>query len=209
AFEPPDDDELLAWFRAGHDALIRTLAEADPAVEAFTFLPAPSALAFWARRQAHETAIHSADAEAAAGIAASFPADFAVDGLDELLGGFMSRSGGRLCSDPPVTLAVAALDAGRAWTMRIGPDGGSCEPGRVTASPTGHAAATPTGFGAASRTGPGSDMTADTAADATVRGTASDLYLFLWNRLDRDAIALDGDPAVLDLWRDQANVRWG
>jgi hypothetical protein len=61
--------------------------------------------------------------------------------------------------------------------MRIGPDGGACEPGAAQ-------------------------------ADATVRGTASDLYLFLWNRLDRDAVPVDGDLTVLDLWRDHANVRW-
>ena len=37
--------------------------------ECWTFLPAPSPLAMWARRQAHETAIHRVDAELAAGIA--------------------------------------------------------------------------------------------------------------------------------------------
>ena len=31
----------------------------------FAFLPAPSPLAFWARRQAHETGIHRADVESA------------------------------------------------------------------------------------------------------------------------------------------------
>lgn len=35
-------------------------------VDCWTFLDAPSPLAFWARRQAHETAIHRADAQLAA-----------------------------------------------------------------------------------------------------------------------------------------------
>ena len=61
------DPELLDWFRAGHAALAETLAAADPALECATFMAAPSALAFWARRQAHETAIHRADAESATG----------------------------------------------------------------------------------------------------------------------------------------------
>src|SRR5487761_1601925 len=45
---------------------IAALAPADPAVRCWTFLPAPSPLAFWARRQAHETAIHRVDAQLAA-----------------------------------------------------------------------------------------------------------------------------------------------
>ena len=61
------DPELLAWFRAGHASLAETLTEADPALVCATFMAAPSPLAFWARRQAHETAIHRADAEIAAG----------------------------------------------------------------------------------------------------------------------------------------------
>jgi uncharacterized protein (TIGR03083 family) len=178
AFDAPDDDELMAWFRSGHEALVRTLAEASPALEAWSFLPAPSPLAFWARRQAHETAIHRGDAEAAAGIKPSHDASFAADGIDELLAGFMSRSGGRLTSDPGVRLAVAPIEVPRAWTMWIGPSETRCDPRAE-------------------------------AADATVRGSAGDLYEFLWNRLDRDAIEVDGDPAVLDLWRAHANVRWG
>ena len=59
------DPELLGWFRAGHAALVETLTTADPALECATFMAAPSSLAFWARRQAHETAIHRADAESA------------------------------------------------------------------------------------------------------------------------------------------------
>src|SRR6204780_1534249 len=57
------------------------------------FLDAPSPLAFWARRQAHEPAIHRADAESAAGDVTPFPAVFAADGIDELLVCFASRGG--------------------------------------------------------------------------------------------------------------------
>ncbi len=61
----PGDDELLEWFVAGHAALVSALRCAPPDLAAATFLPAPSPLHFWARRQAHETAIHRADADAA------------------------------------------------------------------------------------------------------------------------------------------------
>ena len=44
----PADTELIAWFQAGHAALVSALTSADPAMSCWTFLPAPSPLAFWA-----------------------------------------------------------------------------------------------------------------------------------------------------------------
>ena len=110
------DAELLAWFRAGHAALVQTLSTADPGLECATFMPAPSPLAFWARRQAHETAIHRADAESATGVVPGYPPEFAADGIDELIMGFGRRrryqpaghiDGGRL--------RVAATDTSDEW----------------------------------------------------------------------------------------------
>lgn len=37
--------------------------------------------------------------------------------------------------------------------------------------------------------------------DAAVRGTASDLNLFLWGRLDASALELHGDTSVVERWR--------
>jgi len=119
----PSDDELLDWYVAGHAALLGTLRNSRPDVECWTFLPAPSPLKFWLRRQAHETAVHRADADSAVANAPSFDPKFAVDGIDELLLGFMSRPRGRLVSDPPVSLAVRATDADTDWTIHIGPSG--------------------------------------------------------------------------------------
>jgi uncharacterized protein (TIGR03083 family) len=100
----PGDAELPGWFREGHAALVRALSEAPPDLDCWAFLPAPSPLAFWARRQAHETAIHRADAERAAAPAgpdgarawpvsgALFEPAFAADGVDELIMGFLARN---------------------------------------------------------------------------------------------------------------------
>ncbi len=99
----PGDAELPGWFREGHAALVRALSEAPPDLDCWAFLPAPSPLAFWARRQAHETAIHRADAERAAasagpaarglaGIRTLFEPAFAADGVDELIMGFLARN---------------------------------------------------------------------------------------------------------------------
>ncbi|HVT22151.1 MAG TPA: maleylpyruvate isomerase family mycothiol-dependent enzyme [Mycobacteriales bacterium] len=87
----PEDAYLLAWYAEGHRALVDTLRAAPADVECFTFLPAPSPLAFWARRQALETAVHHADAAAAAGQPVDFGDDLAHDGIDETLRGFGAR----------------------------------------------------------------------------------------------------------------------
>ena len=133
---PPEDEilrggaadaDLLDWFRAGHAALVETLASADPAVECATFMPAPSPLAFWTRRQAHETAIHRADAELAAGAAPEYPAGFAADGIDELIMGFGQRRKYQPQSAPASSaglLRVIAADTGDAWSIGDGSDAG-------------------------------------------------------------------------------------
>jgi uncharacterized protein (TIGR03083 family) len=119
--EVPADDALLDWFVAGHAGLVGTLRQSKPDIECWTFLPAPSPLKFWVRRQAHETTIHRVDADSALGRQPAVDPAFAVDGIDELLLGFFSRPRGRLVADPPVSLAVRAIDAETDWTVRIEP----------------------------------------------------------------------------------------
>src|SRR5579859_919946 len=81
----PDESDLVAWFRDGHRTLVHALEEAPADLACWTFLAASSPLAHWARRQAHETAIHRVDAESVQGEITPFPPDFAADGIDELL----------------------------------------------------------------------------------------------------------------------------
>jgi len=170
------DADLLGWFRAGHAALVETLASADPAVECATFMPAPTPLAFWTRRQAHETAIHRADAELAAGpvdgSAPRYPADFAADGIDELIMGFGQRRKYQPSAGPGADaglLRVIAADTGDAWSIGDGSDAG-----------------------------------------CTVSGSASSLYLYLWNRASAGAadITVTGDPALLASWQSSVRIRW-
>jgi uncharacterized protein (TIGR03083 family) len=179
------DSDLLAWFRAGHAELVKTLAGADPALECATFMAAPSALAFWARRQAHETAIHRADAESAAGTTPEYPAEFAADGIDELIMGFGRRrkyqpaagaEGGRL--------HVVAADTGDAWS--IDAHEGRLQPRRDTGNDAGN------------------------GAGCAVSGAASGVYLYLWNRLDaeRAGVTVTGNADLLESWRSSVRVRW-
>ncbi|GAA0265751.1 maleylpyruvate isomerase family mycothiol-dependent enzyme [Cryptosporangium japonicum] len=128
-FAAPADDTLLGWFREGHRDLVRTLTDAEPTIHCWTFLTAPSPLAFWARRQAHETAIHRADAEAAGASIPDWEPAFAADGIDELLHGFLARRPGRITADPAVTLSLAADDVDAAWTVHLAPAGLRVVPG--------------------------------------------------------------------------------
>jgi uncharacterized protein (TIGR03083 family) len=175
ALRQPDGDPVV-WYRDRLADLVAALRAAPADLAAWSFLAAPNPLAFWARRQAHEAAVHRADADAAAGRPdpSAYPPDFAADGVDELLVGFMSRRG-RLRSPDPYALAVRAEDAAAQWVVEVGPDGASA------------------------RRGAG-------AAGATLRASAAELYLFLWNRVDH--VPVEGDAALAARWREQARVTW-
>ena len=179
-----DDARLLAWFRDGHAALARTLATADPAVACPTFMPAPSPLAFWARRQAHETAIHRADADSAAGTIPEYEADFAADGIDELIMGFGRRRKYQPGSiTDGVSLRVLTTDTSDAWLIEA-------REGRLQPRRDAHGAAD---------------------AGCTVSGPAAGVYLHLWNRADaaRAGVTVTGDPGLLSAWQSSVRVRWG
>lgn len=174
----PGEPALIDWYAESHAALVAALEAAPADLLCWSFLPAPSPLAFWARRQVHEATVHRVDAESAAGAVLPPPAALATDGIDELLGCFLTRPGGRLRADPARTLGVHASDTGDAWTVRIGPE-------RVLVL--------------AGAGGP---------VDCALTGTAAALYLTLWNRAGTGDLHVEGDRSLLDLWRDTARIRW-
>lgn len=113
----PGDAELLDWFRSGHAELVETLRTAPHDLACVTFLPASTPFAFWCRRQAHETAVHRADAEAAAGKVTPFDAEFAQDGIAEILLGFAARRSNAIAR--PGVVALRAED-GPHWRLTFG-----------------------------------------------------------------------------------------
>ncbi len=173
----PSDEHLVEWFVEGHADLVTALTDAPDDLECWSFLPAPSPRAFWARRQAHETAIHRVDAESATGATTPFAPAFAADGIDELLLGFYARSGRGPRVDVDCTLQISTTDTGQSWLVRMGP----------------------AGYQAIRDIG---------TADCTVTGSASDIYLLLWNRGTADPLTVSGAPGVLDQWRKGATIRW-
>jgi uncharacterized protein (TIGR03083 family) len=176
--EQPTGTALLPWFVDGHGDLVRTLRAAGRDTDCWAFLPAASPVDFWTRRQAHETAVHRVDAEAARGGGISpLDPDFAADGIDELLAGFHARSRSRVRAEQPRTLRVRPSDTDAAWTVRI----------RADAPPS-------------------TERSADGPADCELAGPAQTLYLVLWNRLPLTAATVTGDTALAALWRETSAV---
>ncbi|MCD0442803.1 maleylpyruvate isomerase family mycothiol-dependent enzyme [Glycomyces sp. A-F 0318] len=156
-------------------ALADLLAEFDdrgPDSLAYTWYGPDQTVGFWIRRLAHETVVHRADAELAAGraIGPVEPA-FALDGADEMLQVMVdwgSRAHRRhlaaeLEAHAGLTVALAAGDA--SWTVQVGPAGAA--------------------------------VTAGTEADAQaeVHGTPGELLMWLWRRLPPEALTVKGDAA--------------
>lgn len=155
AFWPDElpDADLPGWLADGVGALIRTLAEATAELECYTFIGGIAPRTFWCRRQAHETAVHRADVEAAVrGEVTPLPAAFAQDGLEELVGAFATEP--TFATDRPGVLLLLP-DDGPAWRVRFGRG--------------------------ANEVVSGVDLHGS-EADAVVRGSSSAVYLWAWNR---------------------------
>ncbi|MFD9165498.1 maleylpyruvate isomerase family mycothiol-dependent enzyme [Streptomyces sp. NPDC059558] len=172
--------ELLEWFREGHADLVRALTGAPADVHCWTFLPTapPSPVAFWARRQAHETAVHRMDAESALGVVFSaVEPEFAEDGVDELLTGFHARPRSRVRTAEPKVVRVRAADTGAVWTVHL-----SAAPARTVQGDTGE------------------------PADCELTGEAAWLYEALWNRVPLAGPGVTGDQALARLWTETAGI---
>ncbi|MFI6647070.1 maleylpyruvate isomerase family mycothiol-dependent enzyme [Streptomyces sp. NPDC050529] len=178
-----DGPALLDRFRAGHQLLVEALERAPQDLECWAFFAAPSPLAFWARRQAHETTIHRVDAESARGGALSPVASaHAVDGIDELLQGFHARPKSRVRTDVPRTLRLRATDTDTVWNVRLSTE----PPAAVRAD----------------------EPSVLPPVDCELSATAQELYLTLWNRRPLTALAVTGDPDLARLWRERSSVTW-
>ena len=174
------------WLKQVTDGGTRVLMiiDAPDDLEAMTFLKdAPPAREFWARRQAHETTIHMVDALAASlgrlptAEEVNVDTAVAVDGIDELLRGFFTRGRSKLYDGADYTIAVAPTDAPRRWVVNVAE--------RLTVEP--------------------GDPEGDTT-DATISGTASAVYLALWNRGSEMQAA--GRADVVERWRATQRVTW-
>jgi len=174
-----DAADPVTWLHDGGLRLVKALQDAPEDLEAPVFLnDAPAPRQFWARRQCHETTIHSVDALAASlgrmprASETEITREIALDGIDELLSGFLTRDRSTLRSERPIRFSMRASDVERSWMVHV-----SNEPAVVERDVQGH-------------------------ADVVLEASAEALYLALWNRTDE--VTADG----YQTWRDLARVTW-
>ena len=172
----PSDDELFDWAASKAARLVEVFEAADPEFPYFTWFRGTTPLTMWTRRQAHETAIHRVDAELAADDVTPLEPAFAADGVDELVLDMVGSWDKVVDIDRPLRLHLQATDIPRGWTVELAPDGLRS-------------------FG---------DRRGD--ADGILSGTASELDLAMWHRVD--AVTRDGDPSLLDAWWSAVAPRW-
>jgi uncharacterized protein (TIGR03083 family) len=168
---PSDPAGVATWLRDGADELARVV-EAAPDAPAWV-LGGKGTARFWAARHASETAVHRWDGQAAEA-AAGGPAPDPVD----------------------ADVAVDAID--EAFLMiglmlRHGKDApaGSCHLHRTDGPGEWMLRAEDGQLAVTHEHGKG---------DCAVRGSASDLLLYLWSRKPAADLEVFGDPALADAW---------
>jgi uncharacterized protein (TIGR03083 family) len=176
--QPGAGDDPIEWFEAGAAGVASALEAVDPDTPVWTWASnSPAPARFWARRMAHETAVHRADAESAAGGPQPVePAELAADGIDELLELLAAVQMGPkdLLAGLTASYHFHTTDVPGEWVIEI--NGGSDE---ITVRRE-HA-----------------------KADVAIRGAASDLELFLYNRRGTDGLEVFGDPALVAAWSER------
>jgi uncharacterized protein (TIGR03083 family) len=177
---PEEPHRLGMWLREGAGQLVDALREAGPHTPVWGWADDHST-GFWARRMAHETAVHRADAELTLHRAFTLEPDLAADAISEWLG-LLSlpqaveyrpelaalRGDGQIlhlhCTDP-------GLGEAGEWIVRRMPSGPVWEHGHAK-------------------------------GDVAVRGAAVDLLLVLMRRVApaQASITVHGDASLLDHW---------
>jgi uncharacterized protein (TIGR03083 family) len=175
-----DPAVLDPWLAEGAAQLASTLRAAGPQAQMWTAVPGQTAL-FWARRFAHETLIHRADATLALGAAFTVTEDVALDALDEWMEldslplHFEIRPEKRELLGPGRTLHLHATDtppeAAAEWLIDL--------TGQVIVWRHAHEKAT-----------------------VAVRGPLTDLLLLVYRRRPArtESLQILGDADLLDFW---------
>jgi len=183
--EGRESADVLCWFDDGATALLQAIVDAPDDLDAFVFLKeAPAARLFWTRRQCHETTIHAVDALGAR-LGRPARADetwirtaVALDGIDELLVGFVTRRRQGGSPGAPTRLLVHPDGADIAWLVDL-------DEGRPIST---------------RRVRPGSP---EAAGDHTLAGDPVDLYLRLWSRGAAEPV-----DELERWWRRTISITW-
>jgi uncharacterized protein (TIGR03083 family) len=174
---PREREALLAWSAASTQELLDALREAGPDRGCWTWWgrsQSPQTCGAAARHQLHEVAVHTYDAQLTLGAPQPLPDEVALDGVEEFQ--FTCCATTVAWPHEPAVVDYHATE-GRSWRLRLSADGA-----RIARLP-------PPGTAA------GEDPD---AADASLRGTASELVLAFYGRIPVDSLEVDGDRSIFD-----------
>ncbi|MGW7413470.1 maleylpyruvate isomerase family mycothiol-dependent enzyme [Streptomyces sp. NPDC054863] len=169
---PREREALPAWSAAATQELLDALREAGPDRGCWTWWgtsQSPQTCGAVARHQLQEIAVHTYDAQITLGAPQPLPDEVALDGVDEFLSTCCATT--NAWPHEPAAVDIHTTE-GRSWHLSLSADGA-----RITPA-----------------TGEDQDV-----ADASLRGTASELVLALYGRTPVDSLKLDGDLRLLDL----------
>lgn len=177
---PREREALLAWLAASTQELLDALREAGPDRGCWTWWgdsQSPQTCGAVARHQLQEIAVHTYDAQITLGAPQPLPDDVALDGVEE----FLSTCCATTSAWPhrPAAVDFQATE-GRSWRLALSADGA-----RAARLPV-------PGITPAGAAGEDPDP-----ADASIRGTASEVALVLYDRIPIDSLKLDGDHRLL------------
>jgi uncharacterized protein (TIGR03083 family) len=164
-------DDWADWLSAGLVHLVATLRAADAATTMWTWGDGTD-VAWWTRRQLHETVVHRIDAELAAGTEWTVDPAVAVDAVDEHLGNILasgSFSEGVANLKGEGSLHLHATDTEGEWMIEL----------------------TPTGFEISHEHGKGT---------VAARGPAGALLAAVTNRGGIEPLEVFGDAELLRWW---------
>ncbi|GAA0301128.1 maleylpyruvate isomerase family mycothiol-dependent enzyme [Streptomyces polychromogenes] len=176
---PREREALSAWLEESTRALLHALREAGPGRGCWTWWGAsqsPRTSGGVARHRVQETAVHTYDAQAAQAAPQPLPREVALDGVDEFLATCVATPAA--WPHQPTALDFHTAE-GRSWRLTLDADGA-----RHTRLPATAA--------------PGEEPE---AAGVSVSGTASELVLFVYDRIPADSVRIDGDAGLFDLLR--------
>jgi uncharacterized protein (TIGR03083 family) len=115
----PSERDPIGWLVDAHERLLAMFASSEQTTPSATWWPPDQTVGFWARRMAHETAIHRIDAELAAGTATPIDADLATDGVDEILLIMLAGDWSEAPDEAATGQRVAIATGGRTWLVGL------------------------------------------------------------------------------------------
>lgn len=172
---PRERDALLAWWTESIEQLASALREAGPDRDCWTWWgdsQSPQTSGAWARRQIHEIAVHTYDAQLTVGAPQPLPDEVALDGFDDCQ--FTLCSTTVAWPHKPAVVDYHATE-GASWRLWLSHNGARAA--RLPRPAAGEDPDTP---------------------DASAQGTASDLVLMFYNRIPLDSLKLKGDRHIFD-----------